>query len=84
MEGAIFFKNNTNFLLAVKRDAPLFFSQKKSGRKEKGRKTTYQNKSSASELKFPKNLERKSCGKFLNARKPRFVVWYFVDAGVFF
>jgi hypothetical protein len=61
-------------------NAPLFFSQKKSGRKEKGRMTAYQNKFSTFELKFPKTLKKKTCGKFLNAQKFQFVIWYSVDA----
>jgi len=37
---------------------PFFFSQKKSGKKEKGRTATYQDKLSTYSLKFPKMLKR--------------------------
>jgi hypothetical protein len=44
--------------------APLFFSQKKSGRKEKGRMTAYQNKFSNCSLKFPAGFPFQVFGNF--------------------
>jgi hypothetical protein len=46
---------------------PFFFSQKKSGKKEKGRKTTYQDKFFISELKFLETLKNKTGEKFLRS-----------------
>jgi len=42
-------------LAAKEKNTPFFFSQKKSGKKEKGRTAAYQDKFSTCSLKFQKN-----------------------------
>jgi len=49
---------SASFFFQKKLTTPFFFSQKKSGKKEKGRTATYQDKLSTYSLKFPKMLKR--------------------------
>jgi len=48
---------SASFFFQKKLTTPFFFSQKKSGKKEKGRTATYQDKFSTYSLKFPKRLK---------------------------
>jgi len=56
---------SASFFFQKKLTTPFFFSQKKSGKKEKGRTATYQDKFSTYALKFPKRLRRVLVGNFL-------------------
>jgi len=72
--------------LSEKINTPFFFSQKKSGKKEKGRTAAYQDKFSIRRggLKFPKRLKKIVSRKFFNAQKFQFVAWHSASAEMFF